>query len=69
MEQEKEYGGFKGLFNKARGRRRVSGKEMYEMMLADADDLMMAMAERRPADQISFAMQFSGLPGGGRPMS
>ena len=69
MEQEKEYGGFKGLFNKARGRRRVSGKEMYEKMLADADDLMMAMAERRPADEISYVQQFSGMPGGRRPMA
>ena len=66
MEQEKEFGGFRGLFNKARGRRRVTGKEMYEKMEADADDLVMAMAERRPADEISYVMQFGGMPEGRR---
>ena len=66
MEQEKEFGGFRGLFNKARGRRRVTGKEMYEKMIADADDLVMAMAERRPADEISYVMQFGGMPEGRR---
>ena len=66
MEQEKEFGGFRGVFNKARRRRRVAGKEMYEKMIADADDLVMAMAERRPADEISYVMQFGGMPEGRR---
>ena len=67
MEQEKEYGGFRGLFNRARGRRRVTGKELYEKMVSDADDLVMAMAELRPMDELSSVMQFSGLPASRRP--
>ena len=43
-EQDKEYGGFKGVWNNLIGRTRVSGKELYQKMLEEADGMLAAMS-------------------------
>ena len=42
--QKEEYGGWKGVWRAVVGRKRVSGKELFQKMLDDADDMMMAMS-------------------------
>ena len=39
-EQAKEYGGWKGVWNRLQGKAPVTGKELYMKMLDEADDLM-----------------------------
>ena len=41
-EESKEFG-IKGILNRIMGRRRLSGKEMYEKMVAEADWMVAAM--------------------------
>ena len=49
-EQEREYGGLKGVWNRLVGRHKVSGKELYQRMLREADGMLepMQMGEMRP---------------------
>ena len=37
----------------------MTGKELYERLQTEADDLMMAMAEGRLADEIGYVMRFT----------
>ena len=42
-EQHREYGGFKGVWNRLVGNRKVSGAELYERMVQEADGLLKAI--------------------------
>ncbi len=44
-EQEKEFGGIRGVFNWLAGRRRMGGKELVRRMLEEADLMMGVMPE------------------------
>ena len=46
------------IFNRLRGRGRVSAKELYQRLQEESDDMMMAMAEGRVVDEIEFATRF-----------
>ena len=50
-EQQKDFTGLRGIINRLRGRGRVTGKELYERIQEEADDMMMAMAEGRIVDE------------------
>ena len=45
QEQEKEFGGIRGVFNWLVGRRRLGGKELVDRMLAEADLIMAVLPE------------------------
>ena len=45
VEQEKEFGGIRGVFNWLVGRRRLGGKELVDRMLAEADLIMAVLPE------------------------
>ena len=60
----KEFSDIKGILNRIVGRRRMSGKEMYEKMVAEADWMVVAMRSRRQdADVISEVASYVGLAG------
>ena len=62
-EESKEFG-IKGILNRIMGRRRLSGKEMYEKMVAEADWMVAAMRSgREDADVISEVTSYVGLAG------
>ena len=64
-EEAKEFDGIKGIFNRILGRRKLSGKEMYEKMVEEADWMVTAMrAGRQDADVISEVASFVGLGSG-----
>ena len=48
QEQEKEFGGIRGVFNWLVGRRRLGGKELVDRMLAEADLIMAVLPEAGP---------------------
>ncbi len=61
-EESKEFSGIKGILNRIMGRRRMSGKEMYEKMVAEADWMVAAMRSgRQDADVISEVASYVGL--------
>ena len=61
-EESKEFNGIKGILNRIMGRRRMSGKEMYEKMVAEADWMVAAMrVGRQDADVISEVASYVGL--------
>ena len=74
-EESKKFSGIKGILNRMMGRRRLSGKEMYEKMVAEADWMVAAIRSgRSDADVISEVASYVGLgsgppslPGGGPP--
>ena len=45
QEQDKEFGGVRGVFNWLSGRTRLSSKELVKRMLEEADDIMMVIPE------------------------
>ncbi len=51
-EQEKEFGGIRGVFNWLAGRRRLSGKELVERMLYEADLIMGVLPEAGTATML-----------------
>ena len=51
-EQEKEFGGIRGVFNWLAGRRRLSGKELVERMLYEADLIMGVLPETGTAKML-----------------
>ena len=61
-EQRREFGGFRGAWNWLVGRKRVSGKELYQRMVAEADEMMGAIADldrgERALDEV---MRFTGM--------
>ena len=64
-EESKEFGGIKGILNRILGRRRLSGKEMYEKMVAEADWMVEAMRTgRQDSDVISDVSSYVGLGAG-----
>ena len=63
-ELRKEYGGFKGAWNWLLGRGLPTGKELYSKMVDEADDMIMAMEERREVDILQEVMKYSGLEAG-----
>ena len=64
-EEAKEFNGIKGIFNRILGRHKLSGKEMYEKMVEEADWMVTAMrAGRQDADVISEVASFVGLGSG-----
>ena len=60
-EQEREHTGFRGAWNWLMGRGRISGRELYERMIDEADALLVAMSEDIPATEMDVVMRYSGL--------
>ena len=64
-EESKEFTGIKGILNRIMGRKRLSGKKMYEKMVAEAAWMVAAMrAGRQDADVISEVASYVDLAGG-----
>ena len=61
-----EYGGIKGAWHWLMGRGLPTGKELYAKMIAEADDMIMAMEEGREVDILQEVMMYSGLDAGER---
>ena len=60
-EREREYGGFKGFLNRVMGRERVSGKELYQRMLEEADAMLSAMSQADRGDRVMHeVMRYTG---------
>ena len=60
-EQEKEYGGFKGVLNWVVGRTKQSGKEIQKRMMDDASGVLDALSEDGPSlDAVKMIMEFTG---------
>ena len=59
-EQEREHSGFRGVWNWLMGRGRVTGRELYARMVDEADAMLLAEEERRPATQMDEVMQYAG---------
>lgn len=65
-EQEKEYTGWRGVWNSLVGRRRLSGKELYALMLEEAEGLMTSVTvDTRGVDVLEEVMKFVGVDGRG----
>ena len=60
-EQAKEYTGVKGAWNWLWGRGRPTGKELFEKMLRDSGDMIMAMADGREVDILQEVIRYSGM--------
>ena len=54
--QKEEYGGWKGVWRAVVGRKRVSGKELFQRMLDEADDMMMAMSGVGQSEEVMDEM-------------
>ena len=52
QEQEKEFGGIRGVFNWLVGRRRLGGKELVDRMLQEADLIMAVLPEAGPSREL-----------------
>ena len=52
QEQEKEFGGIRGVFNWLVGRRRLGGKELVDRMLQEADLIMAVLPEGGPSREM-----------------
>ena len=64
-EEQKEFGGIKGIFNRLIGKRRLSGKELYEKMVAEADWMVSQIRSGQPeADILSEVVSFIGMGAG-----
>ena len=59
-EQAKEFSGLKGVWNNVMGRRRVTGRELYERMIDQADAMLLAMQEDRSQDIMTEVERFTG---------
>lgn len=61
-EQRKEYGGVKGLLNRVIGKKQVTGKELFDRMVAEADWMVAAMRDGVPdSDVVSQVMGYVGM--------
>ena len=61
-EQRREFGGFRGAWNWLVGRKRVSGKELYQRMVAEADEMMGAIADLDRGERVlDEVMRFTGM--------
>ena len=64
-EESREFTGIKGILNRIMGKKKLSGKDMYEKMVEEADWMVKAMrAGRQDADVISEVASYVGLGGG-----
>lgn len=64
VSEEEEFSGIKGILNRIMGRKQMSGKEMYEKMVRDADWMVAAMREgRTDQDVISEVAGYLGMGG------
>ena len=60
-EQEKEYGGFKGVLNWMVGRTKQSGKEIQKNMMEEAGGVLEALSQEGPnMDAVKRIMEFTG---------
>ena len=66
QEAEGRVRGVKGAWHWLMGRGLPTGKELYAKMIAEADDMMMAMEEGREVDNLQEVMMYSGLETGER---
>ena len=67
-EEAKEYSGIKGILNRIMGRRKLSGKEMFEKMVSEADGMVQAMRMgETDRDIISDVTSYLGLGNQGPP--
>ena len=61
-EQHREYGGFKGVWNRLVGRRKISGVDLYEEMVKEVDRLVKAIeGGNKGGDLMNELMLFSGV--------
>ena len=64
---EREFGGLKGVLNRLAGRGKVSGKELYQRMLNEADGMLEVMSEgARELEAMEEMMRYSGVDHLGR---
>ena len=60
--QREEYGGWKGVWRAVVGRKKVSGKELFQKMLDEADGMMTAMSGVGQSEEVmDKIMQLGGL--------
>ena len=60
-EEEKEFTGMRGVVNWMAGRNRMSGKELYQRMLRESEDMLMVLAEDTGgAEGLSEVMRHTG---------
>ena len=61
-QQEREYKGWRGVWNVLTGQRQMSGKELYQKMLVEAEGLMtLAQVGDGGAELVDEVMRFAGL--------
>ena len=61
QEQAKEYSGLKGLYNWFMGRPKLTGRDLYERVISEADAMLGAMQDGRNEDLITDALRFTGV--------
>ena len=60
-EQEREFGGIMGFLKRMAGKERVSGKELYQRMLDEADAMLSAMSQADRGDRVmDEVMRYTG---------
>ena len=61
QQQNDEDSGLKGVWNRVRGRRKPSGKDLYRKMIENADAMVLGMEEPdRDDDVIAEVLRFTG---------
>ena len=61
QQQNDEDSGLKGVWNRVRGRRKPSGKDLYRKMIENADAMVLGMEElERDDDVMAEALRFTG---------
>ena len=62
QQQSDEYSGWKGVWNRVRGRKKPSGKDLYRRMIENADAMVLGMGEPdRDDDVLAEALRFTGV--------
>ena len=60
--QREEFGGWKGVWRAVVGRKKVSGKELFQKMLDEADGMMTAMSGVGQSEEVmDKIMQLGGV--------
>ena len=61
-EQQREFSGLRGVWNRLRGKGPVSGRDLYERMVSEADLIVSAMSmSEEQTDAVAHLMRQSGL--------
>ena len=60
-EREREFSGLKGVLNKMRGKRAVTGQELYERMVVETDMIMDMMENQTLGHNLDHVLRGSGL--------